>query len=113
VNVSEAVVGDVTEGVNEALEDGTDMTEGETAKTEADIATVGVTVEEDVGTASPISQVCSGVKLGGEQGILLRKPSRLRVKHWFPGPTPLLTEPRASGKPTLPERVAVESKKNC
>ena len=30
---------------------------------------------------SPTSQVCCGVKLGGEQGKLLRKPSKLKVKH--------------------------------
>jgi hypothetical protein len=61
----------------------------------------------------PTSQVCSALKLGGEQGALLRKPSRLRVKHWFPGPTPLLTAFRTRGKPILPERLEVELKKNC
>ena len=83
------------------------------AKTVADVVTEVVTTGETTTPALPISHVCSGEKFGGEQGKLLRKPSGLKVKHWFPGPTPLLTAFRTSGKPILPERLVVELKKNC
>lgn len=63
--------------------------------------------------ALPTNHVCSGVNKGGAQGVLLTKPSAFSVRHWFPGPTPLLTEFWTIGKPMPPERLALESKKNC
>lgn len=63
--------------------------------------------------ALPTNHVCSGVNKGGAQGVLLTKPSAFSVRHWFPGPTPLLTEFWTIGKPIPPERLALESKKNC
>lgn len=62
---------------------------------------------------APTIQVCSGVKLGGEQGVLLKNPSALSVRHWFPGPTPLLVASRTNGKPIPPARLALRLKKYC
>jgi hypothetical protein len=86
----------------------------EAAKTVVGVAVVDVVFTwAGTETVPPTSQVCSGVKLGGEQGVLLRNPSLFRVKHWFPGPTPLLTAFRTKGNPILPEWLVVELKKNC
>lgn len=79
----------------------------------ADLEGEAATAGDGAAAVFPTTQVCSGVKLGGEQGVLLRKPSGLRVKHWFPGPTPLLTAFRTKGKLMLPKGLAVELKKNC
>lgn len=65
------------------------------------VAGAGVATEEE----SPTIQVCSGLKFGGEQGALLRKPSALRVRHEFPSPTPLLTALLAMGNPIPPLRL--------
>jgi len=46
------------------------------AEAEGAGAGAGVPVDE-----SPTNQVCSGVKRGGAQGVLLKKPSAFRVKH--------------------------------
>ena len=83
------------------------------AKTIAGAVTGVVPTGEGTITGPPTSHVCSGMKLGGEQGILLRKPSGLRVRHWFPEPMPLLTAFLTRGKPIPPERLVVELKKNC
>lgn len=56
------------------------------------------------------TQDCSGVKLGGEQSVLLKKPSTFRVKHWL---MPLLIAFWTKGKPIRPELLVVELKKNC
>lgn len=104
MKISGAVVEDVD--VKDA-----EATGVEAAKTVTVVATGVVTARvEGTATISPTNQVWSGVKLGDEQGKLLRKPSALRPKHWFPGPTPLLTAFRTRGKPILPERLAVELK---
>lgn len=59
-------------------------------------------------------QVCSGVKVGGEQRELLRNPSAPRVRHEFPSPIPSLTALLTMGNPIPAERfVVVLLKKNC
>ena len=89
--------------------------EVEALAVEVEITVGGLTTEESGGGALPFptSQVCSGVKLGGEHGVLLRKPSLLRVRHWFPGPTPLLTASRIRGKPIPAETLLEVLKKYC
>ena len=47
------------------------------------------------------THICSGVKFGGEQGVLLTKPSWLRVRHVLPGPMPLFTASLTSGNPPV------------
>jgi hypothetical protein len=60
---------------------------------------------------TPTTHDCSGVKLGGEQGVLLAKPSLLRVMHELPAPLPLLIESRTRVKPVVV--VPFRLKKNC
>jgi len=93
-NVSGVVV-DVATGAVVGLEELVVELEEELAA-EAEVTAEGGLAGGMEATAMPFptNQVCSGEKLGGEQGLLLRKPSALRVRHWLPGPTPLLTASR-------------------
>lgn len=67
---------------------------------DADVLGVEVVPAGDLDWVSTI-HICSGVKFGGEQGVLLTKPSLLKVKHVLPGPMPLLTASLTSGNPPV------------
>jgi hypothetical protein len=110
VKVSGAVAEGGVEDVAE-LED-VEVMGAETVKM-GGVTVVDLAGDEGKVAESPTNHVCSGVKLGGEQGALLRNPSAFRVKHWFPGPIPLFLASRMRGKPMPFDRSFVVLKKNC
>jgi hypothetical protein len=74
------VSGAAAEGVVEDVAEDAEIMGVDAAKT-GGVTVVGSTGGEGKEAESPTNHVCSGVKLGGEHGVLLRNPSVFRVKH--------------------------------